>query len=67
MNDVTLYKRNAKGDILRWHINELQDGTLFKLDLELPLKEKYLGMVWNRENKSLVAKNFIKYIKNNIN
>ena len=41
---------------------ELENGELFKLDLELPLKGKYLGMVWNKENKSLVAKNFIKYI-----
>ncbi len=45
---------------------ELKSGELFKLNLELPLKEKYLGMVWNTDNKSLVAKNFIRYIKNNI-
>ena len=31
-----------------------------------PLKEKYLGMVYNTENKSLVTKNFVKYIKNSI-
>lgn len=49
------------------HIKEeLESGELFKLDLEIPLSEKYLGMVWNKDNKSLVAKNFIKYIKNNI-
>ena len=41
---------------------ELESGELFKLDLELPLKEKYLGMIWNKVNKSLIAKNFIKYI-----
>lgn len=46
--------------------NELESGELFKLNLEIPLSEKYLGMVWNTDNKSLVAKNFIKYIKNNI-
>lgn len=45
---------------------ELESGELFKLNIELPLKEKYLGMVWNKDNKSLVAKNFIQYIKNNI-
>lgn len=28
MNDVTLYKRNAKNDIIVWRINELADGTL---------------------------------------
>ncbi len=46
---------------------ELETGELFKLNLEIPLSEKYLGMVWNTDNKSLVAKNFIKYIKNSIN
>ena len=46
--------------------NELQSGELFELKIDLPLKEKYLGMVWNDGNKSFVAKNFIKYIKNNI-
>jgi len=46
---------------------ELANGELFKLNLKLPLEEKYLGMVWNKDNKSLVSKNFIKYIKNNIN
>ena len=30
------------------------------------LKEKYLGMVYNKDNKSLVTKNFIKYIKDSI-
>lgn len=46
--------------------NELDSGELFKLNIELPLKEKYLGMVFNKENKSLVSKNFINYIKNDI-
>lgn len=45
---------------------ELESGELFKLNIELPLSDKYLGMVWNKDNKSLVAKNFIKYMKNNI-
>lgn len=55
------------GMLTEEHIRkELETGELFKLNIELPLKEKYLGMVWNNENKSLVSKNFIKYIKNNI-
>lgn len=55
------------GMLTEEHIKkELENGELFKLNIELPLKEKYLGMVWNTENKSLVSKNFIKYIKNNI-
>lgn len=49
------------------HIKEeLQSGKLFKLDINLTLKEKYLGMVYSKENKSLVAKNFVKYIKDSI-
>lgn len=55
------------GMLTEEHIKkELETGELFKLNIELPLKEKYLGMVWNNENKSLASKNFIKYIKNNI-
>lgn len=46
--------------------DELENNKLFKLNINLDLKEKYLGMVYNTENKSLVSKNFIKYIKNNI-
>lgn len=46
--------------------DEISKGDLFKLNINLSLKDKYLGMVYNTENKSLVAKNFIKYIKNNI-
>ena len=45
---------------------ELNNNKLFKLNIDLPLKEKYLGMVYNTENKSLVTKNFVKYIKNSI-
>ena len=49
------------------HIKEeLQSGKLFKLDINLTLKEKYLGMVYNKDNKSIIAKNFIKYIKDSI-
>ena len=51
------------GMLTEEHIKkELENGTLFKLDIELPLKEKYLGLVFNEDNKSLVAKNFINYI-----
>lgn len=49
------------------HIKEeLENGLLYKLDFDFEFSEKYLGMVWNKENRSLVSKNFIKYIKNNI-
>lgn len=46
---------------------ELETDNLFKLNIELPLKNKYLGMVWTADNKSIVSKNFIQYIKNSIN
>lgn len=45
---------------------ELESGRLFKINIDLTLKEKYLGMVWNPDNKSYASKFFIKYIKNNI-
>lgn len=45
---------------------ELKTKQLFKLDIEIPLKEKYLGMIYNHDMNSLTAKNFVKYIKNNI-
>ena len=49
------------------HIKEeLLNNELFKLNINLQLKEKYLGMVYNKDNKSLVTKNFIKYIKDSI-
>lgn len=46
---------------------EIESNELFRLDINLDLDDKYLGMNWNKDLKSLVAKNFIKYIKNNIN
>lgn len=55
------------GMLTEEHITkELANKELFKLNLKLPLKEKYLGMVWNKDTKSLVAKNFVKYIKDSI-
>lgn len=44
--------------------NDLESQKLFKLDIEIPLNNKYLGMVWPIDNKSLVAHNFIEFIKN---
>ena len=51
------------GMLTEEHIKkELENKSLFKLNIELPLKEKYLGLVFNTDNKSLVTKNFINYI-----
>lgn len=55
------------GMLTREHVEkEIESGELFELDIKLPLKEKYLGMIYDTNNKSLVSKNFIKFIKNNI-
>lgn len=55
------------GMVTREHVkNELESGQLFELDIELPLKEKYLGMVYDSKTKSLVSKNFIQYIKKHV-
>lgn len=43
--------------------SDLESQKLFKLDIEIPLNNKYLGMVWSIDNKSLVAHNFIEFIK----
>lgn len=51
------------GMLTEEHIKkELENETLFKLNIELPFKEKYLGLIYNIDNKSLVTKNFINYI-----
>lgn len=45
-------------------IEELDSGELFELNIELPLKEKYLGMALDSTKKnSLVIKKFIHFIK----
>lgn len=43
--------------------NELEEKKLFKLESNIKLKNKYLGLVWDSDNKSQVAKNFINFIK----
>lgn len=55
------------GMLTEEHIKEeLRSGKLIKLNLELSLREKYLGMVWNELNNSFVVKNFISYIKERV-
>lgn len=45
---------------------ELEDGKLFKLELDIPLKEKYLGMCYNQNNSNLALKEFIKTIESEL-
>ncbi len=41
---------------------ELENGKLFKLDIDIPLREKYLGLFYNPNNQNLVLDKFIKLI-----
>jgi len=49
------------------HIKEeLESGKLFKLDINIPLTEKYLGMCYNENNSRLALKEFIKIIEEDL-
>lgn len=49
------------------HIKEeLEDGKLFKLDIEVLLTEKGLGMCYNPHNSNLALKKFIKMFEHEI-
>lgn len=45
---------------------ELESGKLFKLDINIPLTEKYLGMCYNENNSRLALKEFIKIIEEDL-
>ena len=52
------------GMLTREHVkDELDSGELFELDIELPLKDKYLGMAYDSNKNSIVTKKFINFIK----
>lgn len=49
------------------HIKEeLESGKLFKLDINISLTEKYLGMCYNENNSRLALKEFIKIIEEDL-
>ena len=56
------------GMLTKEHIKEeLKSQQLFELDIKLPLKEKYLGMIYDSSKKNnIIISNFIKIIKKNI-
>ena len=56
------------GMLTKEHVKkELESGELFELKIDLPLKEKYLGMVYDSSKKrNIIISNFIKFIKKNI-
>ena len=46
---------------------ELEQGKLFELKIALPLKEKYLGMIFDSSRKSnIIINKFIKFIQKKI-
>lgn len=54
------------GMLTREHVrNEINNKELFELDIELPLKAKYLGMAYINGNVGIASKQFIRHIKEN--
>lgn len=54
------------GMLTEEHVKEeINNGDLFKLNINFKLNDKYLGLVYNKDNLNLVSKEFIKYIKKN--
>lgn len=55
------------GMLTKEHVNdELKNGDLFELKLELPLKEKYLGLIYDKNRKNnLLIKKFVDFVKKN--
>ena len=53
------------GMLTKEHVkNELESGDLFELNIDLPLKEKYLGLIYDSSRKSnVIIKHFIDFIK----
>ena len=52
------------GMLTKEHVkNELESGKLFELNIDLPLKEKYLGLIYDSSRKSnVIIKHFINFI-----
>ena len=46
-------------------MEELKSGELFKLDIDVPLSEKYLGLFYNQNNKKTTVDKFIDLIIEN--
>lgn len=54
------------GMLTEEHVKEeINNGDLFKLNINFKLKDKYLELIYNKDNLNLVSKKFIKYIKKN--
>jgi len=55
------------GMLTKEHVlDELNNGTLFELNIDLSLKGKYLGMIYDSSRKSnIIIKSFIDFIKKN--
>ena len=44
--------------------DELVSGELFKLNIDLDLSKKHLGLVYYKDNTRIITKKFIDYVKN---
>ena len=53
------------GMLTKEHVkNELESGDLFELNIDLPLKEIYFGLIYDSSRKSnVIIKHFIDFIK----
>lgn len=43
---------------------ELNNGDLFKLNIDLDINKKYLGLLYLKDNTRIITKKFIDYVKN---
>lgn len=54
------------GMLTKEHVKkEIEDGTLFELDVDINIKNKYLGLLYSNDNNRLVTKKFEELILEN--
>lgn len=54
------------GMLTKEHIKqEIKDGTLFELNINLNIKNKFLGLIYSKDNNRLITKKFISFLKSN--
>lgn len=54
------------GMLTKEHIKqEIKDGTLFELNINLNIKNKFLGLIYPKDNNRIITKKFINFLKNN--
>lgn len=54
------------GMLTKEHVkDDLNNGNLFELDINLNIKNKYLGLLFNKENNNFITKKFVNFVKDN--